>query len=54
MVKIDKEKCTGCAACVDTCPVSAITIEDEKAVVNDSCVDCGACISSCPVDAISS
>ena len=52
-VKVDKEKCTGCAGCVDICPVGAIKIENGKAVIDESCVDCGACIAQCPLQAIS-
>jgi len=51
-VKIDNEKCTGCAACIDVCPVNAIKIENRKAVVSEECIDCGACISQCSVEAI--
>ena len=51
-VKIDNEKCTGCAACIDVCPVNAIKIENGKAVVSEECIDCGACMSQCSVEAI--
>lgn len=52
-VKIDHEKCIGCAACIDTCPVVALKMEDDKAVVNEElCIDCGSCISACPTEAI--
>ena len=51
--KVDNEKCTGCSACVDVCPVSAIKIENEKAVISEECVDCGACVTQCPCEAIS-
>ncbi len=53
-VKINAETCIGCSACIDTCPVAALTMENEKAVVNEeTCIDCGNCIPSCPVEAIS-
>ena len=52
-VIIDKEKCTGCETCVDECPAAAITMENDKAVVNnDLCVDCGSCVDVCPSEAI--
>jgi len=53
-VNIDKETCIGCGACVDVCPVQALSMVDDKAVCDeDACIDCGACISVCPVSAIS-
>lgn len=52
-VKIDKNKCTGCKSCIEVCPVSAIKIENEKAVVSDECVECGVCIDECSNEAIS-
>ncbi|MBN2251132.1 MAG: 4Fe-4S binding protein [Candidatus Altiarchaeota archaeon] len=51
---VDKDVCVGCEACVGTCPVSAISMEDGKAHVDpDTCVECGACVAVCPVSAIS-
>ena len=51
---INKDTCTGCGACVDTCPVEAISMVDGKADVDaGACVDCGACVDECPVEAIS-
>ena len=50
--KVDKEKCTGCESCVEVCPVEAIEMKDDKAVVSDDCVDCGQCVDECPVEAI--
>lgn len=49
---VDAEKCTGCEACVEECPVDTIAMEDGVAVVGDECVDCGACVDACPVEAI--
>ena len=52
-VNINKAKCTGCGDCVDVCPVEALSIENDKAVVNDECIDCGVCIDECPSGALS-
>ena len=52
-VKVDNEKCTGCGQCVDVCPVQAIEIVDNKAVISESCIDCGACLNVCGVEALS-
>lgn len=39
--------------CVKSCPVDAITIESEKAVIDDSiCYGCLNCISTCPVERV--
>ena len=45
-------QCAGCMACIDTCPKSAITIEDEilhyNAVINpDKCINCNSCQRVC-------
>ncbi len=51
---VDKEKCTGCEACVSECPSDAIKMVEGKAEVNEElCVDCGVCVDACPVEAIS-
>lgn len=51
---INKDTCIGCGACVGTCPVNAISLDDGKAVIDqDTCVKCGACKEACPVSAIS-
>lgn len=41
--------CIGCAKCADKCSQSAISISDEKAVVDASkCILCGYCVGVCP------
>lgn len=51
--KIDQDKCVGCEACVGSCPVGAIIMNDGKATVKeDECVSCGACAGECPSEAI--
>ena len=53
-VNVNMELCTGCGACVEACPVEAISIQDGKAHVDvDECVECGACLDECPTGAIS-
>ncbi|MEQ8175607.1 MAG: 4Fe-4S dicluster domain-containing protein [Syntrophomonadaceae bacterium] len=49
---VDKEKCTGCGQCADICPVEAIRVEDDIAMVNDDCIECGVCTDTCPFEAI--
>ena len=51
---VDGEKCTVCGQCAKVCPLEAIRIENELAVVYaDECTDCGLCVDECPSDAIS-
>lgn len=50
--KVNQETCTGCEACVGSCPVETITMVDGKALVGDECIDCGACVDECPVESI--
>ena len=47
------DDCTNCGACVDACPVDAISEKGDKHVIDaDVCTDCGACVDMCPVGAI--
>lgn len=51
--KVDAAKCVGCGACEGTCPVGAIKLDGDKAVVDETtCVSCGACVGDCPAEAI--
>ena len=59
--KVIPNKCIGCQLCVPRCPVNAITMVDDVAVINpDKCINCGICangnnsdFNGCPVSAIS-
>lgn len=52
---IDKKNCCGCNACVQHCPKSCVTMqEDEEGflypiVDQEACIDCGLCEKVCPV-----
>lgn len=47
------DRCVACEACVDQCPMSAITQgEYIYKIDKESCIDCGACVSVFPSDAI--
>jgi len=53
VVWIDAERCTGCSACVNVCPVGAIALMDNRARVDEeTCTGCGACLDVCPQQAI--
>jgi electron transfer flavoprotein alpha subunit len=49
---IDQETCTGCEACIPSCPFGALSMVDGKAAVDEKCTFCGACVDVCPVSAI--
>jgi NADH-quinone oxidoreductase subunit F len=51
---INKEKCTGCMACVKPCPEKCISgVKNEPHVLDASkCIKCGACFDVCKYDAV--
>jgi len=55
-VKIDQIVCTGCGACVDSCPTDVIRMEPRSRKANvvyaEDCQVCFLCEFDCPVDAI--
>lgn len=53
-VRLEKEKCVGCGACISRCQMEALIMEEEKAsLIQDYCMGCGNCVSACPSDALS-
>ena len=52
---IEKNACTGCAACANSCPLTAIKMETDfgdfsyPAIDSKTCNDCNLCIMSCPI-----
>lgn len=54
-MKVAEAVCTGCGACVNSCPTDAITMqEDEEGflypnVNEEKCIECGKCLKICPV-----
>lgn len=53
IAEIGKDICTGCAACVQTCPKACIKLETDEygflyPQVEDDCIHCGKCLNVCP------
>jgi len=51
---VNEDMCVGCGICVQECPVSAISLqENDTAVINDDeCIRCGNCHEVCPQEAV--
>lgn len=50
---VSLKDCVGCGDCVTYCPVNAITIKNEKAIIDQKkCIDCKLCVTSCTYNAI--
>ena len=55
-IRVDREKCTMCMACVGACPASALMDGVDQPLlkfVERNCVQCGLCEETCPEQAIS-
>lgn len=51
-IEVNRNRCTGCGQCVDSCPFTAIVMKEDKAFINEYCQFCRACMSVCPEGAI--
>lgn len=51
-IKIDRDKCVLCEACVASCPNGALSSGDEICIDEEKCILCGACVNNCPMEAI--
>ena len=47
------DKCTGCSACVNMCPVGCITTMGKRfAIQQENCIHCGNCLAVCRSGAV--
>lgn len=50
----DKKNCTGCMACLQTCPMKCISVREDDIgdlypyIDRDTCIECGSCVKVCP------
>lgn len=54
MIKVDKDTCDYCGACVAVCPVDCIELFEKYIEIdNKICTDCKLCIYVCPIEVMS-
>ncbi len=54
-IRVDRDRCTLCMACVSVCPAAALEAGGERPqlkFIEWNCVQCGLCETACPEDAI--
>lgn len=53
LIKIDREKCTDCGLCLETCPINIMERKGGLITIDESrCIKCKTCVAICPVKAI--
>jgi len=52
--KVDKDCCTGCGICIESCPTNSLELVDDVSTLvrPDTCTGCGACADACPLECI--
>lgn len=52
IVRIQSDRCIGCAKCLPKCPTNAIigSPQHMHTVIEPLCIGCGHCIAPCPTD----
>lgn len=50
--RVSEGDCTGCEACLESCPMEAITVDEVARINLDRCIGCGVCAVRCPVEAV--
>ncbi len=54
MIKVDKDDCDFCGACVAVCPPDCIELFDKDIEIDfKKCIDCKLCIYVCPIEVMS-
>ena len=52
-ITVIADECVGCESCIPICPVEALSMVEDKAVLDaEKCTECAQCVDECPVDAI--
>ena len=51
-LQVQKDRCTGCGLCADTCAYNAIHVETYPEIDPYACRLCGSCVQACPAEAL--
>ncbi len=53
IAEADPSSCKGCGICLERCQMEALSLVDEKVVLDlDRCIGCGLCVSTCPTGSL--